>query len=1357
MSETVGRAPGIELTPCGARVPTVYQKLVGIITQEGLRLDSAESTPDSLRLRAHSIGREGGLTPLPPTGEVSVSETYVVWSRPGLNEEFSATQDGLRQDFVIHTAPDRTGGPLWVELDLCGAKAKLADWGASLILNGSGRELSYSKLLVNDASGRIIPARIEVPAADRIRIVVDDADAVYPLRIDPTFSDADWITLNPTIPGTNATISALAINPLNGDVVVGGDFGYAGGASTGYIVKWNGGEWSPLGAGIGNGSVKALCFDSTGTLYAGGFFTSAGGIPAKYIAKWNGSSWSNLGSGMSSSVYSLTCDAAGNLYAGGSFTTAGGVTVNGVAKWNGSTWSALGSGMSGGSFGVVVNALVCDAGGNLYAGGDFATAGGLTAKCIAKWNGTTWSALGTGMDAPVSALAIDTAGNLFAGGRFLKAGGVTVRGISKWNGSAWSALGSGMQTDNPSFAAGTVHALSFDTGGNLHAGGNFLTAGGVTTNHIAKWNGTTWSDLATGMDSLVYALACDSGGNLYAAGDFTKAGGVGVSRVAKWNGGSWSALGSGMNGPVRAVACDRNGSVYVGGEFTTAGGVGANYIAKWNGSAWSVLGSGTNGPVNALAIDSQGQLFAGGSFTKAGGLDANRIAKWNGSTWIPLGSGLGSGDVHSLVFDASGNLFVGGGFFSAGEVIVNSIARWNGSAWSVLGSGMNGFVYALACDSTGNLFAGGTFTNAGGVAANHIAKWNGTTWSALGQGTASWIRALAFDPAGNLFAGGDFTYAGGAVANHIARWNGSSWSPLGSGMNGPVHALRFDSGGDLLVAGDFFNAGAVTARSVARWSGNSWSAAGSIYGGPNDSAYALAFDPSGKIYVGGRFTTAGAVLSHYIAMAVPSDGTPFVTTPVSSGITTRTATLGGNVENDRGKSITERGIVYSKTSLNADPTIGATGVTKLASAGTTGIFTIPIAGLQAGTGYSFRAYATNSAGTSYSAVAAFSTLDQVAAGLEISPDLQNWQAFQVTPSMIDSNGKLIVSIENVSKRHRMRFRLLDSVVIQQLPSAVSTIGLEQSSDLQNWQALPITSEMIDANGNLALLKQEPSPAQQGGKRFYRTRLAVLMENITMIQVDAGVLPETSQLGPQAVSAFSICRTEVTWSEWQTVRTWAAANGYDIGSVGAGEGPNRPVTNVSWYHVLKWCNARSEKEGLTPVYKVGTAVYRTGDSVPTFDAAANGYRLPSEKEWEFAARGGVKTNGYEYSGSNDINAVGWYGGNSGGSTQDVATKQANELGITDMTGNVFEWCFDNRNVDYKQVRGGYWGSPASACGVTYRSNIGFPTYTYFDVGFRVARSQTMIHVEAGTLPASSQLGAQAVSAFSIRKTEVTLIE
>jgi len=327
---------------------------------------------------------------------------------------------------------------------------------------------------------------------------------------------------------------------------------------------------------------------------------------------------------------------------------------------------------------------------------------------------------------------------------------------------AFLALGSGVDS---SVRAVAIHPITNE----IYIGGYFTTAGGVSASRIAKWNGSAWSALGTGMDYAVWTLAFDSSGNLYAGGSFTTAGGVSANYIAKWNGSAWSALGSGVGATVRALAIDSSGNLYAGGDFTTAGGVSVNFVARWNGSAWSALGSGVNSSVYAITFDSSGNLYAGGDFSTAGGVTVNRIAKWNGSAWSALGSGADN-TVRALAFDSSGNLYAGGVFTTAGGLSANYIAKWNGSAWSALGSGMDGTVYALAFDSSGNLYAGGYFTTAGGISASRIAKWNGSAWSALGSGMNSVVLALAFDSSGNLYAGGGFTTAGEVSADYIVKY-----------------------------------------------------------------------------------------------------------------------------------------------------------------------------------------------------------------------------------------------------------------------------------------------------------------------------------------------------------------------------------------------------------------------------------------------------------------------------------------------------------------------------------------------------------------------------------------------------------
>ena len=161
---------------------------------------------------------------------------------------------------------------------------------------------------------------------------------------------------------------------------------------------------------------------------------------------------------------------------------------------------------------------------------------------------------------------------------------------------------------------GTVYALLKDGAGNIYVGGDFITAGGVIVNNIAKWDGTKWSALGTGVfsqyGSSIQALAMDGAGNLYAGGSFTNAGGVLANNIAKWDGTTWSALGTapdfGVSNTVNALAVD-GGNLYAGGNFTTAGGVPVNRIAKWDGTAWSALGTAPN-----LGVNDSGECPGGG-------------------------------------------------------------------------------------------------------------------------------------------------------------------------------------------------------------------------------------------------------------------------------------------------------------------------------------------------------------------------------------------------------------------------------------------------------------------------------------------------------------------------------------------------------------------------------------------------------------------------------------------------------------------------------------------------------------------------------------------------------------------------
>ncbi len=251
--------------------------------------------------------------------------------------------------------------------------------------------------------------------------------------------------------------------------------------------------------------------------------------------------------------------------------------------------------------------------------------------------------------------------------------------------------------------------------------------------------------------------------------------------------------------------------------------------------------------------------------------------------------------------------------------------------------------------------------------------------------------------------------------------------------------------------------------------------------------------------------------------------------------------------------------------------------------------------------------------------------------------------------------------------------------------------------------------------------------------------------------------------------YWMAETEVTYELWVEVHTWAGSNGYTFANVGvqgdSGGGTNQhPVTTINWRDAMVWCNALSEKQGLTPVYYTNsgqanvirivndlTAILPANGDIANdcVKWAANGYRLPTEAEWEYASRykdGSDWTPGNYASGATaaytDGTATGlvaWYFDNSGLSTHPVGQKNANALGINDMSGNVFEWCWDWWQSPYdsgsfsdphgpdaagtrRLKRGGSWNYLANYLQCASRNDFGFPFYEADLFGFRPVRTE-----------------------------------
>ena len=248
------------------------------------------------------------------------------------------------------------------------------------------------------------------------------------------------------------------------------------------------------------------------------------------------------------------------------------------------------------------------------------------------------------------------------------------------------------------------------------------------------------------------------------------------------------------------------------------------------------------------------------------------------------------------------------------------------------------------------------------------------------------------------------------------------------------------------------------------------------------------------------------------------------------------------------------------------------------------------------------------------------------------------------------------------------------------------------------------------------------------------------EDEYMIKVKGGKYKPSFANELKEVFDIEVCKYPTTQKMWLEVME-NNPSGF--------KGDNRPVETVSWWEVLKYCNRLSEKYGLEPVYELSKSsegilmIKESGGKIVSPDKAnfknTEGFRLPTEVEWEWFARGGQVaieqgTFDYKYSGSDNIDEVAWYAENSNYLIQNVGLKKSNQLGLYDCSGNVWEWCYDTEEMEnikslhfnfdpssaYRRIRGGSWLHSAESCATFYRI---FETaaYVVLNTGFRIVRT------------------------------------
>lgn len=532
---------------------------------------------------------------------------------------------------------------------------------------------------------------------------------------------------------------------------------YAGGKQhPDYLLQKDGDLWNTV-PGISEtiipGPVNDICFDQ-GNIYV----TGRNGTSGYFSGRINGV-WQTLGS-MNAPGNTIT-KYRGSIIVGGAFTWASGGQFSGIVRWNGINFSAI----AGFEAFSSIEELVSVGENDLYAVGWFkvATANGFTEN-FAKWDGEHWIGMAKENE-NLSSMFSDLAqwnGVLFVGGTFERIGNIPASKIAKLQDGVVHPL-----EINAQGVTGEILAMEKDSIGNIYAGCySRVRFGSLVTNGIAKWNGTNWDSLNSGVD-VAEAITFGKQNDLFVGGCH-RAGSIMVNGIARWDGSKWDSLGSGVRqvsgeyGYVRSMAVAPNGDLYVAGYFRYAGDVIANNIARWDGSNWhSVLG-GSPVMVNQIVITKGGEIVVGLAspgggvyrLTEVGWVPMNGVGNWlidcltvsgddvyltgalsmgvynfNGTDLIKIASVPHNGMYTNLVYDIAltdQDIYITGDFIQIDEKSIWSAAHCNETGWTPLAGGLdhlrNGSHQGNSIVATEKgIYIGGRFTSAGGVPSSNIA------------------------------------------------------------------------------------------------------------------------------------------------------------------------------------------------------------------------------------------------------------------------------------------------------------------------------------------------------------------------------------------------------------------------------------------------------------------------------------------------------------------------------------------------------------------------------------------------------------------------------------------------------------